>query len=108
MNYVMVSFARDWADEFDVKGTKFFTKEEWNREFALFNSENNDIAVCIYFGTNEGWEDENFGSFKNNYYVTPIFETTYLELHTHEFGTFFSPSDIFNTQWLDDEEGAEE
>jgi hypothetical protein len=49
----LVTFRRDWADEFDVYGFAIYSQEQVDalREWA--STERTD-----WFGTNEGWEDE--------------------------------------------------
>ncbi len=51
----LVTFCRDWADEFEVYGFTIYTQEQVDalREWA-------STERSFWFGTNEGWEDEIF------------------------------------------------
>lgn len=49
----LVTFSRDWADEFQMEGFKICTKEKADELRQWASTERTD-----YFGTNEGWEDE--------------------------------------------------
>ena len=57
MKYYMATFDRDWADEFSVVGSKVFTENE-KTAFESDLVKYADFDVNIYFGTNEGWDDE--------------------------------------------------
>ncbi len=69
MDYVVVKFSRNWADEFDVYGFRVLEKSVWEKEREM-------ISVLphieYYFGTNEGWEYEDPREFLENYSVTEI------------------------------------
>ena len=94
--YFIVTFSKNWADEFDVKGMRLFTLEEWSKEDEILKTKRNDW-VCASFGTNEGWEDETMADFESSYEVKSISESTYTELISIgalEKGTFFAPSEL--------------
>ena len=96
MEYYIVSFSRNWADEFNVKGSRLYTEYEWAAE-ELTLADKSKYWVSMYFGTNEGWEDEELSAFAQSYKIAVISETTYNELvykNLKEFGTFFAPSEL--------------
>lgn len=90
MKYYICNFSRDWADEFDVKGSRFFTDEEKNTFEQAFESDP-EREVYASFGTNEGWEEETLDDWKNSYNFVEITKPTYDELKEkfkRGFGTF--------------------
>ena len=49
---LLVEFNHNWADEFDVHGLAIMTQEQYKQNMKYAERAN------YYFGTNEGWEDE--------------------------------------------------
>ena len=50
----LITFSRDWADEFNVYGFKVVDSMAEAAEFKAHFAK----PRTYYFGTNEGWEDE--------------------------------------------------
>ena len=50
----LITFSRDWADEFNVYGLKVVDTMAEAAEFKAHFAK----PRTYYFGTNEGWEDE--------------------------------------------------
>lgn len=48
----LVTFQRDWADEFDVYGFALYTQQQVDLLMEWASTARTD-----WFGTNEGWED---------------------------------------------------
>lgn len=54
MKKVLVSFQKNWADEFNVHGFKIFkSQEDWKEAFDKIEK-----SSSHYFGTNQGWWSE--------------------------------------------------
>lgn len=90
MKYYICNFSRDWADEFDVKGSRLFTEDEKNTFEQEFENDP-DREISAGFGTNEGWEEETLEEWKNSYKFVEITKSTYDELKAkfkYGFGTF--------------------
>jgi hypothetical protein len=51
--HVLVKFNLDWADEFSAEGFAIATEEEYKAAVEYYSE-----PRTWYFGTNEGWEDE--------------------------------------------------
>jgi hypothetical protein len=51
----LVKFSSDWADEFTAEGFALMTDEEAETHKEYFSK-----PRTFFFGTNEGWEDEEF------------------------------------------------
>jgi hypothetical protein len=51
----LVTFQKDWADEFYVYGWKIFTDQEW-LDFETLAKES--PTFYMQFGTNEGWGED--------------------------------------------------
>lgn len=49
---VLVTFSKDWADEFSAEGLAIMTDEQFDKLKIWAENAN------WYFGTNEGWDDE--------------------------------------------------
>lgn len=62
---LLITFQKDWADEFDVYGLAIMSQTEWDSFKA-------GIPTLTYgFGTNEGWEEP--GDFdEDDFVVTTI------------------------------------
>lgn len=69
MEHVLVQWSKDWADEFNTDGFIVTTKTYWDKYFSKFLKLN---SVSFYFGTNEGWEDEDPQEFARGYTVSKI------------------------------------
>lgn len=91
MKYFICNFSKDWSDEFDVQGSQVFTETE-KAEFETRMADLADRTVDLYFGTNEGWEDEEVSEFSHAYKFVEITESTFTELREkfpHGFGMFY-------------------
>lgn len=98
--HFLVTFYKDWCDEFAVQGMKLYTLEEWAIEDEILKTKRN-YWVSAYFGTNQGWEEETLADFENSYEVKSISESTYAELISigaREKGTFFAPSELLTEE----------
>lgn len=71
MSHVVVKFSRNWADEFDMKGARLFTKQDWD-EYVIA-VEGRSYIDCS-FGTNEGWEDETPKDWLRSFTVVEVTE----------------------------------
>lgn len=69
MEHVLVNWSKDWADEFNTDGFIVTTEKFWNRYLAKLLKLD---SVSFYFGTNEGWEDEDPEEFARGYTVSKI------------------------------------
>jgi len=58
MAKVLVKFRKDWADEFDVYGFAVYEKEVWEKELKTFFNANGWSG--FYFGTNEGYDPDDY------------------------------------------------
>ena len=55
MSKVLVTFSADWADELQAEGFQIYDKIEWETMKEAFLKKK---SFSWYFGTNEGWENE--------------------------------------------------
>lgn len=83
MSHVLVTFEKDWADEFDACGMRAYTAEEWAEELRLYKKYGHR-EFSFYFGTNEGWGEYSTGTddtwndiLKNDMKVQKITEVEY-------------------------------
>ena len=51
---VLVEFNKNWCDEFNIHGLAIMTAEKYRKIIQLADN------VTYFFGSNEGWENENF------------------------------------------------
>ncbi len=90
MSKVLISFSKDWADEFDVYGFKVYDWVEWYRlETALRVI--GDKYIGWYFGTNEGWDDDTINMHLDDFDITDLSDTDAMvlkNLFDNEFGNF--------------------
>ena len=71
--HVLLTFNKDWADEFSVYGLCIMTKERWETiEAALKSIEEQEIYWS--FGSNEGWDDEKVKDFLEEIEVIEVDE----------------------------------
>ncbi len=106
MQFKLVKFKSDYADEFDVYGLKVYNEEE----FAKFNEDLNKIKYPVehYFGTNEAVEFYNKDSLLKKYEISDITEDQYnfVKKAIHGYGdsyaTYVGPEEILEQQ-ADDE-----
>jgi hypothetical protein len=76
-NWVLIKFERNWADEFDVKGFRVVSKEDWKDWHAKLKVRTG-LRFC--FGTNEGWEEDDWDAnetWENNFKATYITDEQY-------------------------------
>lgn len=96
MTHYLGNFNCGWADEFDVHGFALMTAQEYE-EFSLAFVKHADSAVYFYFGTNEGWDnEETHEEFLQHYKVKPIsaeqYNTMLILFGTAEYGHFYNPA----------------
>ena len=106
---VLVKFEADWADEFDVYGLAVYRKENWEKLCERFKKA--EKYRSHYFGTNEGWEDDQIeDDWLDNYKATVIDVKQHQTLLTmglgNGFGHFPCPYQLIG-DWKDDEEQDE-
>ena len=105
MKYYIAGFNRDWADEFNVIGSKIFTEDE-KTAFEAGLVKYADNTVTIYFGTNEWWDEDPVSDFASSYKFTEISKTMYTEVNKKfrgEFGTFINVVEYAIEQDLDED-----
>lgn len=80
MNYVLITFNDNWADEIDIQGMLVTTKDQLDtyllniKEFFIKNPEG-ILTYCI--GTNENIEHKNYESIESCISVKKITEQEY-------------------------------
>lgn len=86
---MLVTFRKDWADEFDAVGHQVFNKfvmSEFLERLETFRKS----GSSFYFGTNEGWKAEEFAL--SDFRFTPLDArqyAAYMEMFTRPyFGVF--------------------
>ena len=90
MNYVLVKFKKDYADEFDVSGLKVVLKEDWEKEVERFR--NCKYPFEKYFGTNEALEFDSFKELMSAFRVYDLDKEDYCILKKY----FFQYNDIID------------
>ena len=65
MSKVLVTFEKNWADEFDIYGFAVLEKAEW--ENAIESFKNATKYESYYFGTNEGWDPDQIEEEKDDW-----------------------------------------
>lgn len=78
MKWFLVSFMRDWADEFYVHGMAIFSDREWNDYQIRMKTED---SISMQFGSNEGWENESGKEYLECMTATEITEEEAKFLH---------------------------
>ena len=75
MEYILVRFHTNWADEMDIDGFEVMTKEEWNKNLSILDRhfEKHEFLE-IPFGTNESNEDYTKESFLAEFTLKEITE----------------------------------
>jgi hypothetical protein len=80
----LVEFNENWADEFNVHGLAIMTKDQYDLMLKHAGS------VSYYFGTNEGWDDEDF---TNSFTIRSADEDAICAIETmlnfYEYGSTF-------------------
>lgn len=106
--YYLVKFSKDWADEFTVYGFSIFKKEEWDALYLQLVENKNNAAGSMYFGTNEGWDDETIGDFLNDIEVKAITNEEKKIINKlfgkEEYGIFPNFQGMLNPESDDDED----
>lgn len=97
MNYVLVKFNFDYADEFDLNGFYVTTSEEFtsDMEYLKINFKPN---IEKYFGTNESIIIESIKEIENAYSITSITEEEYNTLKKL-FGKSYSKHISYGKVW---------
>jgi len=111
MSKVLVKFEKDWADEFSIYGFAVYEKSDW--ESAIEKFKNATSFSCFYFGTNEGWDNDQIEEEKdqwlNAYEIEDISEEEFKVLsklfgspfnESVSFGTFCSPLELISEEQL--------
>jgi len=70
LDFVLVSYEANWADEMDIEGHYVCTADEWAVTQKLFRSIKTEISYCI--GTNEEIEYSNGTSALANFSSRPL------------------------------------
>lgn len=79
MDYVLVKFCADWADEMDVEGFAVFEKNDWESQVEKFK--NAESYNGFWFGTNEGFERDEIGKhWLGHYEVKDLTDVEYESL----------------------------
>ena len=89
MEYVLIKFEKDYADEFDVHGIMVLPLDEWKKQLELF--EKAEYPFTKGFGTNEELEFNTFKDVKKAFTVSQINEQEY-EVFKKFFGNTYSDS----------------
>lgn len=71
---MLVTFSKDWADEFDAVGHRVFHKFVMSEFLERLETFRNS-GSSFYFGTNEGWEAEEFAL--SDFQFTPLYPRQY-------------------------------
>jgi hypothetical protein len=71
MKYFLLTFSRNWADEFDVDGFKIVSEDEKAHLHELI-AEHGNHEAHFWFGTNEGWEGDTLGDMFSSFKFTEI------------------------------------
>lgn len=85
MEYVLIKFEKDYADEFDVHGIMILPVERWQKQLELF--EKAEYPFTRGFGTNEELEFNSFKDVQRAFKVQPVTEQEY-----EVFNKFFGPA----------------
>lgn len=105
--YYLVKFHKDWADEFDVYGFAIFKESEWLKIKKELEANKEKTAGSVYFGTNEGWDNETVGDFLKAFDAKLISNTekgVITRLLGDDYGMFPDIGAILNTEDEDDED----
>jgi hypothetical protein len=110
MEYVIIVYKGNWADEFDVESFVIMTVDSWEyveNKLKLRAASEKDFEEEVCFGTNE-WITVTAKEFLEDITVEPISETDSLVIESYlgeEFGTVSVLSIIDNLiESFDDEE----
>lgn len=57
MNYYLINDSKDWADECDVQFYEILNEEEYQK-YMYCKEKFKTFEGSLYFGTNEGWDDD--------------------------------------------------
>ena len=89
----LLIFQRDWADEFLAEEMAVLTNSEWAsfKHWLLHEAdligEDDDYWPGLYFGANEGWEDEDPSEMYESIQVRDISELEGVFLREHILGS---------------------
>jgi hypothetical protein len=106
MEYVLVKFKKDYADEFDVTGVMVVSKETWEKELEKFKTAKYPFEK--YFGTNEYLEFDSFKDAMRSFKVYDLTQEEYeiLKKFFHEYSDIiqfgFIPEPPFQDELYDD------
>ena len=105
--YHLITFSRDWADEFQADGFRVVTGDELE-DFNRMFKEHGDLDVDFYFGTNEGWYDT-VSEVKEYFEVKEITEAQYdfiKQTFGQSYGIFYDVVEVVS-EYLEREEDDE-
>jgi hypothetical protein len=89
MDYVLIKFEKDYADEFDVHGIMVLPLEEWEKDLELYRKATYPFTKG--FGTNEELEFNSFKDVERAFKVQPVNEQEY-EVFKKFFGKTYTDS----------------
>lgn len=69
---LLLTFKKDWADEFDCEGFAFISEEQW--EYKKKEAEECEFPREVYFGTNECFKFKSAKNFINSFKLKSIFD----------------------------------
>jgi len=85
----LIKLTKNWADEFDVYGSRIMTEEKWNKIVKLAeNYFNQRSELEDYFGTNEAITFRSFEDWKSAFSVMDITVKESVILTTYGFNDF--------------------
>lgn len=87
MKHVIVFYNGNWADEIDINGFWYTTKEEY--EYWLKNLDNADYPYCMYLGTNQDIVYENKEAILSDLKVKEITEVQYESLKAIHWSSWY-------------------
>lgn len=88
MEYLLIKFGANWADEFDLEGFLACDKETWDNIVEGMP----DKPCQHYFGSNEFIEFRNRADQLSNFEVSPITKEHFRMLH-QLFDKYYDPED---------------
>jgi hypothetical protein len=74
MNYLLIKYKKDYADEFDVKGFMVSNEDDWNKHLSDVKRyfDLNPHTVERYFGSNEFVVYNDFEEYKRSFEIVNI------------------------------------
>lgn len=97
MNYVIVKFDSDWADEFQVSGFRIMPRAIWVAHEKEAREKFGERSRTVYFGANEFFEYESAEDYLRNFHVVEAAQEdveTVQRIFGRDFGLFPSIEDF--------------